>query len=188
MKYMEVKGTAIAALPVFIQEKFGQERYQAWLFSLPEKSRLIYEKSILISKWYLLSDAYGIPTKKMCEMFYEGRISGAWDAGCYDADYGLKGVYSIFVKWGTPSFIIKQSSKIFSAYFNPSKLIVVDSKEQSAAVRIEEFSEMNEYIEQRIGGYMQRALELNGCREVKVEIIKLSKNNNTAIEYRVIWQ
>jgi hypothetical protein len=185
---MEIKGTGLASLPKFIQSKFGAEGFARWLASLAPEAQEIYQGDILISNWYPLSALYTEPTKAFCQVFYNGDLKGAWDAGRYDADFSLKGVYSVFVKFGTPSIIIKQSSKIISAYFRPSKLEVVERTSNSATVRITEFSEINEYAEHRIGGYMERSLELNDCQDIKIKITKSASSGDQYTEYTVSWK
>ena len=46
---------------------------------------------------------------------------------------------------------------------------------------------MDRVIEYNIAGWMERALEITGCREVKVEITKSAAQQNTCTEYKVTW-
>ena len=168
---MEVKGTAVESIPLFVKEKFG-ERYEEWLNSLPPKSREIMTKPILAAIWYPLEEAFIIPTLKICELFYNGDLRGAWEAGRFSADFALRGIYKVFVKIGSPGFIIDRASAIFSNYYRPSKMEVVERGKNRAVLHITEFGKPHIVVEYRIAGWIERALEISGCKDLKITITK----------------
>jgi hypothetical protein len=165
---MEVKGTAVVVTPVFIKEKFGLEKYDFWFNTLPEESKKIFSDPIVQSLWYPLKEAFVIPTQKLCELFYAGELKGAWELGRFSADYALKGVYRLFVKFGSPYFIIKRASKIFSTYYRPSEMKVIESSQNRVIARILKFPDPSKYVEYRIGGWIERAFEISGAKDVKI--------------------
>lgn len=184
---MEVKGIAVKSIPEFVKRKFPNE-FEEWLASLSNKSKKIMEGDILVSSWLPLYEAMVEPTEKICELFYGGDKKGAWEAGRFSSDIGLRGVYKIFVRVGTPHFIIGRASIIFSAYYRPSKLEVVEKKPKSALLHIVEFPEPNELVEQRIGGWMERAVEISGVEVISVRITKSLAKGDPYTEFAGEWK
>jgi len=119
---MQVKGTVIVFLPTFMKEKFGAAKYEEWKAALPPKSQAIYNKQILASAWYPLEDAFNVPLSKICEMFYNNNPKEVWNIGRYSADFGLKGVYKILIRLGSPEALAKRASSVIEKYYQPSKI------------------------------------------------------------------
>lgn len=113
---MNVKGTALAVLPIFIESKFGQEGLNKWLESLNSEAVALYKDSntIKVNQWYPLKESYLEPTAALCELFYNNDPKGAWEVGRFSADYALKGVYKAFVKMTSVSFFIKRASLLMT--------------------------------------------------------------------------
>ncbi len=184
---MEVKGTAVESIPIFVKKKFS-DRFEEWLNSLSETSQKIMREKILPSSWYPLREAIIIPTQKICELFYKSVDEGAWEAGRFSADYALHGIYKWFVKIGSPGFIISRASTIFSTYYKPSEMKPVENFPKRAVVHITHFPEPNRLIELRIGGWIERALEISGCKDLKVEITKSLTKGDPVTEFVMEWK
>ncbi len=184
---MEVKGTAIASLPEFITKKYGQSAFGQWVNSLSENARKVYSSPVLLGKWYPLREIMVEPTKKMCELFYRGDMKGAWEAGRFSADMGLRGVYKLFVKLGSPEFLIRKASSVFTSYYEPSEMKVVAQEGKKAVVHITKFSEPSSVIEYRIAGWIERALEISGAKGVKVQIPQSLTNGGSYTEFVATW-
>jgi hypothetical protein len=184
---MEVKGTAINSIPEFISRKFGREALSQWLNALSERARRVYGGAILSGNWYPVKEIMEEPTKKMCEMFYRGDVRGAREGGRYSAEMGLKGVYRIFVKLGSPEFLIRKASTIFTSYYQPSEMKVVAQEDRKAVVHITKFAEASLLIENRIAGWMERALEISGCKNVKILITQSLAKGSPYTEIVATW-
>lgn len=166
---MQVKGTAVESIPVFVKEKFTDD-YDKWLDSLSSESAEIFKKPILASRWYPIQPAIVEPTRKICDLFFKGSDKGAWKAGEFSAEKTLHGIYKVFVKAGTPKFIISRAGTIFSNFYSPSKIEVVTESQNSVIVKITEFETPDFLVECRIAGWIKKALEINGCKIPQVTI------------------
>lgn len=184
---MEVKGLSVASTPAFVQHSFGS-RFNEWIDSLSSESREIMSNCILASNWYPLQEAFIEPTRKICDLFYGGRDKGAWEVGRYSADIALKGIYKLFVKLGSPEFLIKRASKVMSTYYRPSELIVHEMSSGKAKVHIVKFPEANRFIELRIAGWMERAMEISGCRHVDIKITRSLAKGDLVTEFATEWK
>lgn len=167
---MEVKGTAIVALPEFIKKKFGKNGFEQWVNSLPENAQKVYKSPILVGNWYPIKSVMVEPTKQMCHLFYRGDLKGAWELGRFSADMALNGVYKSFVQAGHPEFLIGKLGAVITSYYQPSEIIPVSEDEKKFVVHITKFPEPSPYVEYRIGGWAEKAVEISGGRNVKVQM------------------
>jgi hypothetical protein len=182
---MDVKGTAIIPIVKFAESKFGATNYE-WTKSLSGPSAEIM-KTVLSSSWYPLQEAIIEPTVKLCDLVYGGKDEGAFEIGKFSADFGLKGVYKLFVKLGSPSFIISKGSSILGTYYKDSVMDLVEEKKNSSLLRITRFPGIHKVVELRIAGWMQRSLEICGCKDIKVNMPKLLSRGDAYTEYMVTW-
>ena len=185
---MKVRGEAVLSIPIFILKKFGRKEYNRWLDSLSIEARKVYSSPIHKGDWFPLTEIMTEPTTKICELFYKNSKRGAWICGRYSAEYGLKGVYKIFVKLCSPNILIKKASSIISLYYNPSEVEIVENGKNYAVVHIKKFPEIDKVIEYRIAGWMERAAEICGCKNVSVIITKSLTENDPFTEYKVSWK
>jgi len=167
---MEVKGTAIKTTRDFIKAKFSGS-YNAWFNSLPAESKALYESALDATGWYPLNDAYIVPIHKVVEMFFNNDAKkGGEELGKYSAEIALKGFYKVFLLVASPTFLIQRASKIFTTFYQPSKIDVEVVNSNSAVLKILEFEGIDVALEFRIAGWILKALELANCREPDYEI------------------
>jgi hypothetical protein len=185
---MEFKGSAAVVIPQFIQKKFGNEAYEKWLGALSPQSREIFGKGVIECQWYPLKQAMSEPLQKVCELFCQGNVAGAYECGIYSADYALKGIYKFFIQFGSPEFIINKASGILTTYYTPSSISVDSLGKGSVILRIIQFAEMDRYVEERIRGWMFRALELSGTKSPSVTMGKSLANGDPCSEFQVTWK
>lgn len=185
---MKVKGSAVATLPLFVKENFGEDGLQKWLTALSPETQNIFSKNVVSVGWFPLDQTLTEPTKKICDLFYNGNMKGAWDSGRFSAEQGLKGVYKVFIKLGSAAFITKKASSILPTYYEPSEMKVADLKSDSTVIHITKFEEASEIIDNRIGGWMEKALELSGYKTVNISITKSIAKGSPFTEFQVSWK
>ena len=185
---MEVKGEAVLSIPIFILKKIGTKGYKNWLELLSPEAKKVFSKPINKTDWFPLQEIMIEPTKKYCEMFFNNSDRGAWECGRYSVEYGLKGIYKVLVKIASPQILVKKAGPILASYYKPSKLEVVKSGKNSAVVHITEFPEINRIIEYRIGGWMERAIEICGGQNVTINITYSLTENYPVTEYKISWR
>ncbi len=107
--------------------------------------------------------------------------------GRTSADQALKGVYKIFVKVGSPGFIISRASKIFSNMLQPGEMTVVESSPNKAVLHME-LPESDWLLELRMAGWMEQALVISGCAEPKFEITQSLAKGDPVTEFIATWK
>jgi hypothetical protein len=184
---MNVKGVAVKSIQDFVKNNF-YEHYQEWLNAMPETSRALMSKPIFASEWYPVKDAAVEPTKAMATLFYKGDTQKAgWESGRYSAEVALGGIYKIFVKMATPKFIIERASKILPAYYDPSEVTVRENGPKHCIISISRLPGSDSVIESRIGGWIQKAFEVTGCKNVQINTLQsLAQGANETI-MKIVW-
>ncbi|MHC1704165.1 MAG: hypothetical protein AB9846_09685 [Tenuifilaceae bacterium] len=184
---MEIKGTAVKATPDFVKDKFGP-RYNEWLKSLPETSKQIMEQPIYATTWYSLIDAVIIPTQKAAELFYNGNYAtAANEIGRYSAEIALKGIYKIFVRVSSPHFVLSRASSIFSTYYQPADIRVIESAEKKAVLQLSKFHPNEKLIMNRIAGWIEKTLEITLKSALKVDVENHIEGSNLTSRITIIW-
>jgi len=167
---------------------FGEEACQKWLTALPEASQKIYRGQILPSLWYNLHDAMAVPQNKLIEMFYHGDAKQARVLGRWLADQQLSGIYKLFVKMGSPQYIISKAKSVMSTFYRPAALEAVETSKTHFIFRVTEFSEFFEILEEQIAGWCERALELSGGQNGTVVINTSIAKGDAYTEYELHWE
>ncbi|HPX07046.1 MAG TPA: hypothetical protein PLC17_13995 [Tenuifilaceae bacterium] len=181
---MEIKGTAVKTTPEFVRERFG-DRFQEWIELLPDSSRLIIEQPIYATSWYSLMDSVIVPTQKVGDLFYGGdHTLAAYELGRYSAETALKGIYKIFVRVSSPHFVLSRASSIFSAYYQPADVRVVETTDKKAVLQFSKFSVEEQLIMHRIAGWIEKTLEITLKSALQVDVE--NRENGTELVTRIV--
>jgi len=184
---MRVKGTTVKSIQSFVKEKWPQ-RYDEWLNSLPQSSKDIMSDAIYATNWYPLNEGAVIPTYTIKMFFEDNSLKAAVESGKYNAEATLTGVYKIFVKMSNPGYIIKRASKIMSTYYEDTLLEVGETTSNSVILDITKFEQLDKMIEYRISGWIEKALELSGCKDINVRISLSMTKGDSITRYFVTWK
>lgn len=184
---MHVKGTAVKSIQEFVQTRHG-DKYADWLKAMPETSRQIMSKPVYVSDWYSAKDAAIEPTIAIGKIIFDGDIVKAgWETGRYSSEIALNGVYKVFVKMATPQFIIARSGKILPSYYDPSDISVKETGAKHVVLNISKLPVNHEVLEARIFGWIQKALEVTGCKNVQIKPIKSMAKGDSITELMITW-
>jgi len=185
---MEVKGAAIITVPLFIKGRFGEGGLSQWVNALTPEARKVYPASVLVSSWYPLKEFLIEPIRKMCDLFYAGDLKGARESGRFSADYSLKGIYKIFVKLGSPEFMLRRAGTILPIYYTPSEMKVVECRKGQGIMQITKFQNMDQALEIRIAGWMERAIEISGGKQPNIKITRSLTAGDPLSEFLATWK
>jgi hypothetical protein len=177
---MEIKGTAVKSINDFVLKNYNS-RHIEWFNTLTAPAQEIVKNS-LSNQWYPLKEAVVEPTHKIADLFYEGDVKkAAFECGKYSAQVALNGVYKLYVKFASPEHVIDRGSRILPAYYNPSKIIQISRQKQMVRYEMTECKGIDEVVEYRIAGWMQKALEISGCKTFSVIITESIKTHNRTV-------
>lgn len=169
----------------FVAEVHSHQ-YEAWRQKLSSASSLLLS-SVSAANWYPVQPGVIAPTQLLCNMFYPNKKEGALASGRYSAEVGLKGIYKVFVLVSSPSFLMKRAGRVLSTFYDPSDLKIISSTDKSMIIQFTQLPLKNELIEYRMVGWMEKALEICGCKNLALTIIKSMANGDAVFEVDITW-
>lgn len=185
---LQVKGSVPLSIRNYVQKEFP-DRYHVWFNKLPQASKELYSGAIPASQWLDSETAAAIPTKMVGELFYHGDFRmAAWLTGRFSAEVALTGIYKMFVMIASPKFIIDRASMIMTTFYSPTALTVVESRPHGVTLHLTQLPGASPVIENRIAGWMEKALEICGCKELDVQITRALSSADKLTEYTVAWK
>ncbi len=185
---MEIRGSILKSMGDFLIERYGEGNYDHWLTRLSPEAREFFERKIDVGGWYPITSGLVEPAQVLLDLYFGGHVVGARALGFFNAEKALTGFLKFVVKRGSPAFIIRQASSILQKYYKPLVSEVPLNEKGHAIVRITEFPEPHEIIDYRIQGWMEKALEVSGCRNIKVEIAKSMMRGDEVTEFEGSWE
>jgi len=182
-----VKGVAIKNFAHIIGSEHKNDGLKLWMDTLTPDSRKIFSEPISSKEWYPLEESLIAPTATYCMLFHNFDFHGAWIMGKHSAEYGLKGIYKFFIKRGSPEFLVKKAGTILPSYYKQSVIKVIELKKNMTVLEINNFPNLNKIIEFRICGWMERALEICGVTNIKLELIDSVEQTMSFARLQASW-
>ena len=184
---MKIKGLTIKTTPEFVKKNFPA-RYHEWLNALPAPSRDIMANFIVVNQWYPITDALTVPLRMVGQIFYDNDWKKAvWEMGRFDAEDALTGIYKLYVRLGSPGHLISRAGRIMAAYYDDAEINIVASEKNRIVLHIVRFDEADEAIEYNMAGWIQRALEISGCKSVEIELTSSLARKDPVSEFIITW-
>lgn len=184
-----IKGSAVASLPLFVKGRFGETAFLQWLESLPEDCKDTFSSQIIATEWYPIDSHFLVPTESICNMFFQGDLKGAWEAGYFNAENAIKGTYSTFIRKGDPNFFIATSGQLFlKVMYDPSESHVVVNEKNQALYRATVLPRKHPIIEMRVAGFIECALKASEAKEIKVSMPKALSRGDPYTDWSMTWK
>jgi len=184
---MKVKGTVVSSIDRFVKDNFPN-KYKEWKSKLPSDSQKVYNEVVNATEWYDVESSVLIPTRLVGEMFYNFNVKkAAWDSGYYSAKVALTGIYKVFVLISTPAFMMSRAGKIMSSFYDQAVIKVVENRHKGITLHMTEFPGANEILDNRISGWMVKALEICGCKDLEAKITRSIAKGDSLTEFVINW-
>jgi len=185
---MEIKGSAIRTIPEFIKAKFP-EKYDAWFSLLPPASAAIFSGFIKPSDWDDLHDAAIAPTEVLSKIAFDGDLKKASrESGRFSAETTLKGMYRFFLMAVPSRTVVTSGGRILTTFYRPVQFRVTESGAGSAKVQISQIDDPSGVVENRIAGWIEKALEIQGMDAARVELTQSPAKGDPLVEISIIWK
>lgn len=183
-----VKGTAVKASSIFVQERVGPEKYQEICGRLPPEARETFEGAILPSSWYPFAHLRAFMEEARKEIPASPGRSIAWEMGRFSADHGLNTIYRVFFKVADPGFIIRKGAQVFVTYYDPGRMETVVEEKGHALLRLTGFDEPHPLFCDRLLGWMERTLELCGASSIQMGHPRCLSRGDASCDYEGRWR
>ncbi|MGC8894198.1 MAG: hypothetical protein ACP5QG_05040 [candidate division WOR-3 bacterium] len=160
---MNVRGYDVIELASFTQEKLGDKWGEIFM-------RAGLPLSPNSNSWY--------PVPAFCDVL-EGIAKAlaleptviAWETGRYSADKAASGPHRLLFFFASPTFIVKRTNTLWGFYHDFGKIIVTPDGASAVRFCLAGCPDLPELYRHNIAGWVERALELSGARDVKVDLL-----------------
>ena len=182
----DIKGRVLLDTLAAVRERSGEQELSKIIKSLSNESRKIFESPILFSEWYSL-DAFA----EFLEADVRETAGGDREELARRSEKvvgaQLRGVYKIFVKLGSPKFVITRISAVHETYFRGVK-IMLEFDPCSATIRYFGFHKKQNIMEHIIIGFFRKALAMSGANRVRLKFTIPIAQGGAYSELAISWE
>ncbi len=183
---LKIKGIAIKSTINYIKSKLKPEELSNFENILSIEAKNLFISSILSSDWYEVNFFVEIMSR-VPEIVKRDSYQVWWEMGRFSCEDGLSTVYKLFYKFGSPEFIIKRAAQVWSNYYSEGIFFVVSHSFNYAHVQIKDISFPHPALCIRISGWMERAIELSGGKNVILRHTLCKFQKQIIEEWKASW-
>lgn len=184
---VKVKGSGFAHTMEFIRKQYGKDALERVINALPDESRATIA-SAMPSFMYPV-EYVGDFVAAMKKTLAPNDPDFIFRASVESSKATFSIVYKIFIRLGTPGFIIGKVSSVWSTLCTHGKLEVVEKSDKHLVIRLSDFPYRNtDYCDQRLRGWFQGALETSGCRITENIHTTCTSRGGAFCEWRIRWK
>ena len=176
-----VKATNLLALKKLIKMK-GETGEQEFLNRLSPKGIGLYNRAIA-TDWISSDDSREIFIEGAKQLF-PNDPKRMIRVGRTIAKQNMTGVYRIFLKIPTISFILKRVASLWRTFYKKGNPMVKGLKDKSLILQVDDFPDMEDFHVDLTSGYILQLLEMTGAKNVSV---KYDGKNPNSIKWNVSW-
>ncbi len=169
-----------------VKERAGEQEVSKIVTCLSDKSRKVFASPILFSEWYPL-EAFAEFLEVDVRETAHGDRSALVKRSEKVIESQLHGVYRIFVKLGSPKFVITRISAVHETYFRGVK-IIPEVEGHSATIKYIGFQKEHNIIEHTIIGFFRKALDMSGAKGVDLKFTIPIAQAGPYSELVITWQ
>jgi len=181
----EIKGTVLLDTLAAVKARAGESELARIVKALSDEARPIFEGAIYSSSWYSL-DAF----VEFLEVDIRETANGDREALSKRSEKvieaQLSGIYKIFVKVGTPGFVITRISAVHATYFKGVQ-IIPEIEERQAIIKYVGFKKQHQILEYTISGFFRKALEMCGAKQVSLHFSVPMAEGKEYSELTISW-
>jgi len=185
-----VRGNVLDIRLKYIEIKADAEQRNKILDSLSPEFKAEIKKGIKAQEWYAFE--YYIQFNRVIDrVLGKGDLQLIVDLGAFSAELALQGIYRFFYKLGSPEFLMKNTAYIWKNYFINGEITLESIEPYKARVVVENTEIPSHEHCLAIVGWIKRALEICGGKEVAFKNIVCREtdiHNNNICEFLFTWQ
>jgi hypothetical protein len=181
----EIKGTVLLDTLAAIRGRGGEAELAKIVKHLSKETKNILEQPIQPSNWYPL-DAF----VEFLEIDIRETAGGVREVLTKRSEKviesQLHGIYKIFVKLGSPGFVITRISAVHATYFKGVE-IIPETEDRRATIKYVGFQKHHDIMECVIRGFFRKALEISGAKQVTLQFTVPIAQGGSYSELSITW-
>ena len=180
-----VKGSVLLSRLDFVREHFGEEGVASLLEALTDEDRGVTTR-LLPAQWYPFELGERIDDAIMT-------VLGRGDPGTFhrlgvrSAEVNLAGVHAVFVHVGDPHGLLRRAPAIYKLYYDTGSRSYEKTGEHSCRLTTRDSEGYSRADCFTVIGWHQRAVELCGGRNVRIEHPDCRVEGARTCQYDISW-
>ncbi len=181
---MRVKGSILRARLLFARARGAEEQV---LDELSPELRTQAEDGFMQPAWHEMDELIEL-TEAIVRTIGGGQQSVLYEAGTFACEENLRGVYRVFLKIGFIQLMLKRVSQAWSVQFDSGRMVVANSSKRTARLALHDVPQPSAVHCLPIAGWVKRAAELAGCRDVSCEVSACRLRGDPACHFDMRWR
>ncbi|MBU0981614.1 hypothetical protein KKC94_02885 [Patescibacteria group bacterium] len=183
---MNIKGSCVKSVVDYIKEAYKDEGFEKFLTVLSGEDRKVVEMKILPSSWYDMEFYERILTGiNICFIGVDPNLGEK--IGKKIITDGLKGIYRVFLGALSQNYILTQSPRLWSRYFDGEKLEILEASDFSLKMGVVGDHKPSQLYCDIMVGAIIGFIEITGGNNVKAEEVACRADGNSRCEFSYTW-
>ncbi|OJT23287.1 hypothetical protein BO221_20710 [Archangium sp. Cb G35] len=183
-----IKGSVLITRLNLLMKQGGTGRVQQVLQRLSPADRKVLEGVIMPIGWYPLELNLRLDAAIADALSPRDRNKAFVEMGRASAEENLNGPHHVFIRKGDPHFLLSHAPEIYRLYYAVGSRTYEKAGPRSAVLRTVGAESVTEADCLTIVGWYERAIEMSGAREVRVEQKKCRARGGVYCEYHCSWE
>jgi alkanesulfonate monooxygenase SsuD/methylene tetrahydromethanopterin reductase-like flavin-dependent oxidoreductase (luciferase family) len=162
---LHIKGTAVLDTFAAIKARAGKETLDKIVARLDDQAKEAFQEPISPSSWYSC-DAFARFLEADIQETAGGNEEELIKRAEIVIEKQLSGVYKMFVKLGSPEFVIRRIAAVHATYFDGVQIIPEMKGSNGATIQYVGFSRQHKILGFVIIGFFRKALGISGAKRV----------------------
>lgn len=182
-----IKGSAVLDTVRALRKRSGDEGFARMVAALDDEARALFQGAILPTSWYPLDAFVRLLDADLRETAGgdERELIARTE---WLVEKQLRGIYRLFVKLGSPEFVLKRISLVHMTYYNGVHLETRSLTPGNAVFRYTGFDRRHRLIGNSIIGFYKKALEMSGAKDVRAAFATPIGDEKGYAELAVTWR
>lgn len=183
---LHIKGTVVLGTLEAIKARAGKAELDKIISHLDLETREIFQQPVSPSSWY------------SCDTFSRFLEADIRETAGGDEqelvkraeaviEKQLSGIYKVFVRLGSPEFVIRRIAAVHSTYFDGVQIIPEMKGSNTSTIQYVGFSRNHRIMGFVILGFFRKALEISGAQKVDVHFTVPIEAGEQFCELALTW-
>lgn len=181
---MRIKGTSISSFLSFLEAEYGASRVKSFVATLDSNQKKRCEGLVLASAFYAIEELDALAAK--ARGFFQADAAFFERSGAHNATFGLSGVHQSLLVRPTPLDFLKAAERAWPQFVDAGNVSADVVGEGKVRLKIEGIPG-SEVFCARETGFLKRALELAGAKQLAVNKVRCTRGGDLWCEWQVTW-
>jgi hypothetical protein len=182
----QVKGNLLAARPRYVRDKWGEGGYADVAARLTGDAKAAFTGNALPFAWYAFPTLAEIDRAILLGPM-GGDLKHMKHFGSTIARYDLSTIYKVLLKVGSPAFLLKRVSVVYSTYVRGGAITAASVTQGHARLAMSDGDFPLYFCDQGVPGWFTAAIELSGGKDIHVAQVDCVHRGAKSCAWEASW-